>query len=226
MKIIDLFFPQFNKCIFCHKETSESNICKSCYSKLPFINGKTCDKCGGAMNDDGLCGDCKKIRHEFLKCYCIFDYDKEIQEKLIAFKQNKRKNIGEGFSYIVKEYFSKIKMKFDLVIPVPIHENRLKERKFNQSEILASKISIANSEIMKRVKDTPHQTGLSRKNRENNLTSAFEILDKRKVKGKVILLVDDIYTTGATLDECARCLYNVGAKAVYGLCLARGKITH
>jgi len=114
-------------------------------------------------------------------------------------------------------------MKFDLVIPIPIHEKRLKLRKFNQSEILASKIKIADKAIMKRIKDTPHQTGLSRKNRENNLSQAFEILDKRKVKGKVVLLVDDIFTTGATLDECSRCLYHAGAKAVYGLCLARGK---
>ena len=75
--------------------------------------------------------------------------------------------------------------------------------------------------VLKRIKDTPHQTGLNKSNRKTNLEDAFTVVDKDKVKDKIILLVDDIYTTGSTLNECAKTLIKSGAKGVYGLCFAR-----
>ena len=126
------------------------------------------------------------------------------------------------------KYFENIKVPFDVIIPMPIHENRLKERGFNQSELLLKDIEKNYGRVYKnllvRTKDTPHQTGLGKANRESNLDHAFKVTDKQKVKGKIILLVDDIYTTGSTLNECAKTLKRAGASKVFALCLARTPI--
>ena len=94
-------------------------------------------------------------------------------------------------------------------------------RKKNFSKTLADKVK---TNIIKRIKDTPHQTGLSRDNRKENLLNGFEVLDKVVIKDKTILLIDDIYTTGSTLNECAKILKKHGATRVIGLTLARTPI--
>ena len=227
MKILDYLFPQNIRCLFCKKEDYLYGLCRDCYNKLPFITDKTCKICGGRLlKNEEVCKQCKDFSHKFIHNYSILDYNEMVAGKIIEFKQNKKKRIGEVFSHIVLEYYEKLEIKVDIIIPVPIHENRMKSRKFNQSEILASKIANkygnVDTKVLVRIKDTPHQTGLSRENRQANLLDAFKVIDKKNVKDKSILLLDDIYTTGSTLDECARVLYLNGASEVYGLSFARG----
>ena len=226
MKVIDLFFPQSTRCVFCGREDHKYNLCDECLTSLPFINTRTCIKCGGrVLPDEVACKDCSIVKHIVDVNYSILDYDEYVKSKIVNFKQNKQRKIGVAFAYIMKEFFDNLHLDIDVIIPVPIHTNRLKERGFNQSEILASKLGDkVDNHILERIKDTPHQTGLSRKNRRENLNRSFSVVDKSKVKGKNILLVDDIYTTGSTLDECARTLYKCGAKSVQSLCLARGLV--
>jgi len=228
MRIFDIFFPQRAKCIFCNDENDKFGICDNCYESLPWIIGNTCEKCGGhVVADEKICDQCKDYNHVFKINYSIFDYDDVIAKKIIEFKQSRYKHIGEVFADIVLDFYEKLNLKVDIVIPVPIHENRYRDRGFNQSQILASKIDdvysgLVDNNVLKRIKDTPHQTGLSRNNRQENLNKAFEVIDKKKIKGKKILLIDDIYTTGSTLDECTTTLLKAGAKSVVSLCLARG----
>ena len=120
---------------------------------------------------------------------------------MLSFK-NGKKYLGYYFSEIIREYLKKLNINFDYIIPMPIHENRLKERSFNQSEILVSNLKDENLieyNVLKRIKDTPHQTGLNKSNRKTNLEDAFTVVDKDKVKDKIILLVDDIYTSGSSI---------------------------
>ena len=120
-----------------------------------------------------------------------------------------------------------IKEEYDLIIPVPISKERLKEREFNQTEVLCNEIiksGKVRNDILSRIKDTPHQTGLSRENRESNLKDSFVVNDKKQIKGKKILIIDDIYTTGSTINECANVLIKNGAKSIIALCLARTPI--
>ena len=117
----------------------------------------------------------------------------------------------------------------DVIIPVPLHATRLYERGFNQAEVLCEEISKKyerqyRNDLLFRIKDTPHQTGLNRDNRLLNLSNAFKITDIKKIKNKRILIIDDIFTTGSTLDEVAFTLLKAGAKSVSGLCLARGLV--
>lgn len=230
MRISDIFLPQKVKCIFCNSEVGNYGVCDSCYDNLPWIKGRTCNKCGGHVKgDEIICQHCKDHDHEFGVNYSIFDYDKVIAKAIVEFKQMKFKYIGEVLSEIVYDYYEKMEMDYDIIIPMPIHFNRMKTRGFNQAEILSSKIAsnyqgLVDNTILIRVKDTPHQTGLSRKNRLDNLFNAFKIVDKDKIKDKRILIIDDIYTTGTTLDECASTLLFAGAKSVDCLCLARGRV--
>lgn len=115
----------------------------------------------------------------------------------------------------------------DLIIPVPASRGSLKQRGFSQTELLARQISRClkvpmNSGILTRVKDTPNQRELTREEREKNLLSAFDIKDKRKIEGKNILLVDDVYTTGSTIRECTRMLLEAGAARVSVVTWATG----
>ena len=225
--ITDLFFPQGVKCFVCGIETSDLGICDSCYAKLPFIKGNICQKCGGEKLGSGkVCLDCKGRDYYFHKNYSIFHYEDNMQKYILSFKNGGRKYLGETFSKFIKNYLRHIKLEFDIIIPVPIHKNRIKERGFNQSEVLCQSLDefVVDNSVFKRVKDTPHQTGLNRENREENLEGAFEVVSPDKIKDKKILLIDDIYTTGSTINECAKELLKSGATSVNSLCLARARV--
>lgn len=229
MGIIDIFMPQNFKCAICGVETAGINFCDNCRSHFHYISGKVCEKCGGRIIGGGdLCVDCKSANHEFVKTYCVLDYDGIVVGAIAKLKNNGIKSVAYGFSYIMLDRFKALDIPFDMIIPVPMHGNRLKERGFNQTEILCNEIERyygrVRKDILLRVRDTPHQTGLNKENRESNLENAFKITNKSTVKGKIILLVDDIYTTGTTLSQCAKELNKAGAKEVYGLCLCRSVI--
>ena len=115
---------------------------------------------------------------------------------------------------------------YSLIIPVPLHIKKLRERGFNQSLILADAIGKkwqipVNFSLLKRHKFTLTQTGLNKKEREQNIKGAFEVSDKEKIAGRNIILIDDVYTTGATINECAKILIKAGAQKVAVLTLAR-----
>ena len=198
MGILDYIFPQGNKCIFCGYEIPDVCICEDCYKSLPFIEGKTCLKCGGKVfaNED-VCIDCKSNDIKFEKGFCILDYKDEVQMKILKFKSGGYKNIGYTLSHLILDKFKTLDIPFDEIIPVPIHENRRKLRGFNQSEILCEELKKyygrVHPELLIRWIDTPHQTGLDRNNRKTNLDGAFKVSDKKRIKGKIILLVDDNY---------------------------------
>lgn len=229
MNIIDVLFPQGYKCILCGSECEEGRgICDSCVRTLPILRGNLCTKCGGKVRAGELvCMDCKaNLDSGFERNTCVFEYVGDIKSKILAFKNGGQKFLGKTFSKILLSKYNELGLKVDVVIPVPIHPARRKDRGYNQCEILCEDIDKSfhnvNKDILMRVVDTPHQTGLSRINRKQNLKGAFAVSDKSKVKDKVILLVDDIYTTGSTLSACAETLMNAKAKKVYALCLARG----
>ncbi|ESP62901.1 Competence protein F, phosphoribosyltransferase domain, protein YhgH [Smithella sp. ME-1] len=115
---------------------------------------------------------------------------------------------------------------YSLIIPVPLHIKRLRERGFNQSLILARAIGKkrqipVNFSLLKRRKFTTTQTGSNRNERKQNIKGAFEVSDKNKIKGENVILIDDVYTTGATVNECAKTLIEAGVRKISALTLAR-----
>lgn len=225
---LDLLFPRQVKCIFCNHETSRFGICDNCLEILPKISGKTCFHCGGRMIGGGdSCVECKNKKFYFERCFSVLEYDGEVRNQMSSFKESGRRHIGEAFAHLIEAKFLETNENVDIIIPVPIGADRLKTRGFNQSEVLCGElleIGKVKTDILLRPQDTPHQTGLDRQHREKNLRGAFKVSDKSLVKGKRIMLVDDIYTTGSTLNECARTLVEAGASGVVAMVLCRTPI--
>lgn len=227
MSIVDLFMPQGVKCIFCRKEVNGFNICDKCYENLKIIKGNVCPICGG-FGDNGEdlpCSECEDKSVYFKRCYCVLSYEDDLIAKVGEIKNDKKKYYIVPFAKLMLDKFKEIDVKFDLILPIPITSDRLSDRGFNQAEELAKEINKISHKVYNNIllksRDTQHQTGLGREERMNNLNDSFMVTDKKLVKGKVILLVDDIYTTGSTINESAKTLKDAGAKEVYALCLCR-----
>ena len=198
-----------------------------CYSNLKFIKGDICLLCGGFSDNgkDSVCSECIDKHSYYKKCYCVLSYDGDILGKISEIKKDKKKYYIEPFASLMADKFKEINIDFDLILPIPITSDRLSDRGFNQAEELAKEINKISHKVYNNIllksRDTYHQTGLGREERMNNLNDSFMVTDKKLVKGKVILLVDDIYTTGSTINESAKTLKSAGAKEVYALCLCR-----
>lgn len=227
---MELLFPKQVKCVTCGNETNKFGICDKCIKEFSFIKGNTCEICGIDISDkNNVCYECKGREYSFDKNFAIFHYSGDVRDKIISFKQSRVKSIGEMFAYFIADKYEEISKYFDidLIVPMPISSERLKTRKFNQSEILCNELKYTGkvrNDILLRVKDTPHQTGLSREHRKSNLEGAFKVTDKKLIRNKIILIVDDIYTTGSTLNECAKTLKKAGVKRVLTLTFARTPI--
>lgn len=226
-KILDAIFVKDVKCLICEKELNEDNIlclCEECYSKLPYILN-SCEICGTMIKDGfSYCPNCYKGKFHFNKVYSVFDYSGKVKELIHNFKFYNKKYIGEYFSKVLFDYFIKKDIKCDLIMPVPLHINDLKSRKFNQSEVLlkefVNKGFNIRTDILKKVKLTDKQHNLNFNDRKTNLINAFEINNEQEIKGKTILLIDDIITTGSTIDECSKILKQFKAKKVIALTVA------
>lgn len=219
--VVDLFFPVY--CVSCNKEGSW--ICESCQKKISRINSSFCAKCNALTVESRLCERCR--RNSALSGVFILGYynDKVLKKAIWDFKYNFISEIGPILSKILAEnLITKTTFENTVFISVPLDKKRLKWRSFNQSDILAEELSknIGTpylKDALKRVKETKSQMKLSKKERAENVLGAFEA--RRDIKDKIIFLVDDVITTGSTLEECAKELKKAGAKEVWGVVLAK-----
>lgn len=201
--LLDLIYKK--KCYFCGKSKYSIKMCPDCYEELEFssvepnriINGVNIYTCG--------------------------IYEKNIQKLIRGLKYHKQKELAFYLAKFMHEYFKKLDLnKTFQVVPVPLHKNRIKKRKYNHMELVAAEFCtlsdfIPNFELIKRVKDTKPQYKLSIKERRKNLEGAFEV-DKEKDLHLPVLLIDDICTTGSTFEEMITALKNEGIEDI--VCLA------
>ena len=170
------------------------------------------------------------MKPEMEESFYIFDYKKDVIAKkaILALKYNWVKDLAETLNvYIEKERDNIKKLEFDLIIPMPLHKYRLRERGFNQSSLIAQKISeISGKEIredvlIRKTYRKPQAEIKKRDAREKNIRNIFKVIDGDRITGKTILIVDDVATTGATLKECARVLKDSGALRIISFTLAQ-----
>lgn len=211
------------KCLFCGKELEEDSkycTCKKCLNSLPFLRGRVCTKCGEPLTGRGaFCARCKGgkdrgfdiARAEFLYAGAIADAIKEL-------KYFGKKYYAEYLSNFLLDVYQRNDMNCDVVIPAPISQKSLRARGFNQVELLCESFEnvgmSVNTTCLAKVKETQNQVALNFKDRQTNLVDAFKVIDVDAVKGKNVLLVDDIFTTGATAKEISTVLRSAGANKV------------
>lgn len=203
-----------------------------CKKLLQYVKEPRCKKCGKPIErmEQEYCYDCAKKRHFYIQGAAVWVYNEPMKKSIYQFKyHNKREYADFYVQEIVREYGKLIReWGADVLIPIPLHSSRKRKRGFNQAELLSRKLGQVfnipvDEKSLKRVKKTVPQRELDDKSRMHNIKNAFKICEN-KVKLKYIILVDDIYTTGSTIEEAARVLLEHGARGVYyiSLCIGRG----
>lgn len=220
-------------CIFCNEELSEPSgqCCEKCFQNVNIIETSYCPKCGKIRErTSSLCYDCRSRAHYFVSGRGMFVYNEFLKKSLFGLKFFKHTWIGNEYGKLLGDYyFDQDLPDIDFLVPVPLHKFRNLERGYNQGEIIANMLATSIekpmiSQCIKRCKNTKPQKDLSDKQRPLNMLKAFKVNSKYKnvINNKKILLVDDIYTTGATIDGCAKVLIDAGASEVYFLTVAIG----
>ncbi len=233
--ISEAVFPSNIYCVCCGSlidGTRPYALCDGCVEKIHWNSGRTCGKCGKALQATyrgAYCYDCMEHPHRFRRGYSCLTYGLHERELILDYKYNGRGYMGKKFGDILFDRIRWESPEIDVIIPVPIHRNREKKRGYNQTEIMAARLAqrwgkplAAGS--LQRTKETKLLRSLSPVERESALRGAFAVTKKgqAEIKGKAVLLVDDIYTTGATIEECSGVLLDSGAAAVDFLALASG----
>ncbi|MDP3386917.1 MAG: ComF family protein [Eubacteriales bacterium] len=228
-EISEILLPEKNTCLVCgYKDPyiNTSYICLHCESLLARLEGILCIKCSKSMANDGdLCGDCVKMEKVFDKSLALFQYRDEAKALINDFKYHNKSYLYKVFGFQMVKFLKDIDLTdIKAVVPVPVHKAKELKRGYNQSELLASYISfnlgLPMLKLVKRNKDTTPQSRLEGYARWNNMAGAFEI-DKGVPIPDKILLVDDIYTTGSTVNECSKVLKKWGADEIICLAIAR-----
>lgn len=229
--LLDLLYPK--RCPLCDRilEFEELQVCEACIRKQVRIRPPYCMKCGKTIEDEmeEYCNDCNAIPKTFIRGFPAFAYTGAIKDALYAFKYKNQRSYSEFFADCIlhqyREDFDNLQP--DGIVPVPVHRDKLKSRGYNQAEVLAKALSkhlqvpVYSSYIL-RVVNTNPQKELNDKTRMKNLKNAFKI-GENKIKLKKVLLVDDIYTSGATIEACTRVLSDAGVENVYYTSVAIGK---
>lgn len=227
--LIELLFPR--RCPVCDKPVDKMGryICRKCRKKVQYVKSPLCLKCGKSVKDETqeFCEDCRNFNHIFDRGRALYEYD-SMKEAIYRFKYRGRKEYADFFGKELAEKLGEeIKgFKADAIVPVPLHKEREKKRGYNQAALVARSLGKelhipVNEKLIYRKKATLAQKNLKGKERQNNLKNAFKI-GQNDVKLKTIIVVDDIYTTGATMDEVSMCLKNAGIQKVYCISLAVG----
>lgn len=227
----DILFPR--RCAVCSKilKGTEKGICVLCRGKLTYIKSPFCKICGRQLEegDGDTCLDCAGCSHSFISGEGAFVYDDLIKRAVYNFKYSNRREHGETLAREIVnqcgDYISSCRP--DILIPVPIHRKRYIKRGYNQSEILARFVGgytgiNVRSDILFRTKNTKPQKSLTRRERMENLKGSFAIC-REKARGiNTVILIDDIYTTGSTIENCSRLLRAAGVENIYFVCLCIG----
>ena len=229
---LSLLYPPH--CALCGSDTSAGrHLCDPCAEKSATIEAPFCRQCSqpfdGAIDGTFTCANCEDRRFHFdcaVSCYRSTGFVRELVHR---FKYDRCLYLRQPLAGWLAETLDDARITahpFDYLVPVPLHAARMREREFNQAEVLAQLVAERHGErvlhALKRIRYTTTQTRLDREERMQNLRDAFRVRHSRTVSGSHLILVDDVFTTGSTVDECARVLKESGAASVRVITVARG----
>ncbi|NIO48000.1 MAG: hypothetical protein GTN73_00965 [Candidatus Aminicenantes bacterium] len=228
-----IFFPSF--CELCSsllEFPQERVICHSCWKSIRTSHHSYCICCGRffeALEEPHLCQVCLEKRPPFSHHRSCARYKGKLKDIILLYKYRHFQVLGKDLARLVCRALGKeeeIWWKVDVVVPVPLHPKRKKKRGFNQAQIIAEELArIKGIELqdglLVKTRNVPPQTSLRIEERVRNVTGVFGVVKGEKIRGKVVLLVDDVYTTGSTIRECSSALRNAGVKEVKALTVAQ-----
>lgn len=229
--IVNLFFPHL--CFICEKNIPDySVLCNKCDSRIKFFKPPLCLGCSKKISQNSsFCKKCKTKDLYYDKLISCTEYREPIRTLIHLLKYKNHDYLADFLSSLIIDYLKRIGLKgagFDLMLPVPSHSIRMREREYNQSNLLAKRLSTflkipLKSDIIFCKKNLKSQSKLKGKNRRENVKNNFFVM--APVRNKNIILVDDIITTGSTINECAKALKKEGAKKITVITLAKAEPT-
>ena len=214
-------------------EQERGVICAACLSTVRQIEPPFCQQCAapfaGAVTDSFVCGYCQDLRFAFTRAVCGCHAKGIVRDSIHRFKYNREMYLGPHLAeWLIKAAQQWIDWRtVDAIVPVPLHPRKKREREFNQSEYLSTALGQHFDRPvlvgqLRRIRDTVTQTALDADQRDRNLRNAFTARPMDVFSRKQLVLVDDVFTTGATMNSCARILHRAGARSVIALAVARG----
>ena len=230
---IDYIYPRNIKCILCKNPISKNNsysLCKDCFDKLKFINNG-CLICGKPLTDfykSDTCLNCETKEYVFTRALSCIEYDDNIHKLIYSFKYGSKTYLAYNIAEIMNDKLLCEGINFDYIIPVPLHKKRLRKRGYNQSLLICKQLSKINKkevlDIVVRNKNTQFLSKLTKKERIKKLQNVFTLsANDNKIYKKNLLIVDDIFTTGTTVNEISKKLLDSGANKIYAITFATGR---
>ncbi len=229
--LIDFLLPP--RCIISGEIVQKQGVlAPKAWAELDFITDPCCVQCGLPLDfevEEGLrCGNCLDEEPFYDRSRSALVYNDKSKKAILGFKHSDQTYASVSFANLMIRAGKELIEKSDIITPVPLHSKRLWTRRYNQSALLVKDIAKTTKkpfilDLLHRTKNTQTQGLMSKTKRHDNVKNAFAVHPRlaETVQGKTILIVDDVFTTGATLNACAKILKQVGAKEVYTLCLAK-----
>ena len=227
--VVDGVLPP--RCLACGATVGEPDaLCPKCWAAMTFFAPPWCSCCGlpfpYPMGEGAICGACASRPSSWNKALSVFRYDRHSRRLVLMLKRGDQTHLSGAFGRWMNRAGAEVLAEADLLVPVPLHWTRLFGRRFNQAALLAQAVHAAGgppvgADWLVRRRRTPSQGLMSPASRARNVRGAFALRRGRSVEGKRVVLIDDVLTTGATAEECARTLRREGAASVDVLVLAR-----
>lgn len=225
-QVVDWVFPP--NCVGCGKLGEV--LCADCFNSIQFLRSGLCKKCGYPRGNASICKGCGEIHPHFIEQRSLAAYNGVIEKSVVRLKYKNDLAMGKVFARSLADLVVSSGWPVDVVVPVPLSKERLKSRGYNQAAVLARPLALQlnlplEEKSISKIRDTATQVKLGARERQANLAGAYEPAGNN-LRGRTVLVLDDVITTGSTINECAYAVLQAGAKEVYGISLGRSVLSN